>query len=682
MLRALRVRARLSLAFAAMQLVLIVVGVSGVLRLRDSYTVTREATGPAWARTVAATALARAVNDGARAKLTLFAVADPALRARATDAVAAARTGINAAYVTLDSLVVDSAGLATLERVKAARVVHAAAFDSSAALRDVGLDSLAQHYLTSAVLPSLDGYLGAIEELMEQQGHRMEASGLAAADAYTTGRRDAIVLSVAAALLGLWASWLITRSIGEPLRQLLRAARGAAVGDLTTSVRRDGSRDELAELTNAFADVLEGERAMAEAASALAGGDVERAVTARGDVDGLGRTMMELRSTLASLSADVTTLSARAAAGELSARGDASRYRGVYSQLVSGINETLDAVAAPLDEATSALELLAARDLTARVTGDHRGDHARLQDAFNSAAAQLADALAQVRGAAEQVASAGGQITSGSQALAQGASEQAGSLEEVAASLQEMAAMSRQSAGNADEARALAEETRAAAAEGQNRMTRLTETVSRIKHSSDATTRILKTIDEIAFQTNLLALNAAVEAARAGEAGRGFAVVAEEVRSLALRSAEAARQTAALVEEVVTSANDGVRTNAEVADQLHTIAAQAGRVGVVTAEIAAASAQQAAGVEQVNVAVEQMSMVTQQVAASAEESASAAEELDGQAAQLAELVGLFRVEDRSTRSGPGHRRVGFRPGAEPPMPSRPAGAGRGRPVTV
>src|SRR5690606_22690972 len=148
-----------------------------------------------------------------------------------------------------------------------------------------------------------------------------------------------------------------------------------------------------------------------------AAGDVDRAVTPRGAADGLGHAMVGLRATLHDLATEVTTLSGRAVAGELSARGDAGRYQGVYAELVGGINHTLDAVATPLDEATRALERLAARDLSTRLEGQHEGDHARLQAAFNVAAEQLADAMAQVSAAAGQVTSAGAQITAGSQAL-------------------------------------------------------------------------------------------------------------------------------------------------------------------------------------------------------------------------------------------------------------------------
>ncbi|OGV83634.1 MAG: hypothetical protein A3K19_07635 [Lentisphaerae bacterium RIFOXYB12_FULL_65_16] len=239
---------------------------------------------------------------------------------------------------------------------------------------------------------------------------------------------------------------------------------------------------------------------------------------------------------------------------------------------------------------------------------------------------------------AVQVTSASGQVSSASQSLAQGASEQASSLEETSAALEQMASMTKQNAEHANQADSLMRSTKATVGSGVEAMQRMSEAIEKIKTSASQTAKIIKTIDEIAFQTNLLALNAAVEAARAGEAGKGFAVVAEEVRNLARRSAEAAKNTSDLIEGAQKNAEAGVQVTQEVAKSLAAIQQSANEVAALVAEIAAASKEQAQGIEQVNKAVAEMDKVVQQNAASAEESASASGELSSQAQELSTMV--------------------------------------------
>ncbi|MBN1293835.1 MAG: methyl-accepting chemotaxis protein [Candidatus Latescibacteria bacterium] len=241
----------------------------------------------------------------------------------------------------------------------------------------------------------------------------------------------------------------------------------------------------------------------------------------------------------------------------------------------------------------------------------------------------------------DQVSSASSEISSSSQQLAGSASEQASSLEEVSSSLEEMTSMTKQNADNAKQADIMSGEAFEAAEKGTDAMTRMSDAIDKIKMSSDETAKIIKTIDEIAFQTNLLALNAAVEAARAGEAGMGFAVVAEEVRNLAQRSAEAAKNTASLIEESKANADNGVTANKEVVDILSKISQSVQKVKQLVSEVAAASEEQAQGINQVNMAISQMDQVTQTTAANAEESASASQELSSQATELSNMVTML-----------------------------------------
>jgi methyl-accepting chemotaxis protein len=250
----------------------------------------------------------------------------------------------------------------------------------------------------------------------------------------------------------------------------------------------------------------------------------------------------------------------------------------------------------------------------------------------------LGPIVAELGQGARQVLGAAGQVASSAQALSQGSTEQAASLEETSASMEEMASMTRQNAEHCLKAATLMADVDARVVSSNQSLSAMVASMASIREASTKVSKIVKTIDEIAFQTNILALNAAVEAARAGEAGMGFAVVADEVRNLAQRSAEAARETALLIEESVASASEGNRMVGEVATSIGAVAGSVAEVKGLVDQVASASQQQAQGIGQVTQAVSQMESVTQTAAATAEESAAASEELSAQAESTMAIV--------------------------------------------
>jgi len=369
----------------------------------------------------------------------------------------------------------------------------------------------------------------------------------------------------------------------------------------------------------------------------------------------LAQSFRRATDALRQMVAETQTLIVAAQEGRLHTRGNATRFEGVFADVINGINAVLDAVLSPIQEASGVLDAVAARDLTIRMHGEYRGDHATIKHALNAAVDNLVDTLVHVANSAEQVDTGSNYISMSSHTLAQNAAEQAATLQEISSHLQELTAMSAQTALNAHEARNLTDEVQASAEHGADSMLNLTKAMDKIKTSASETGKIVQVIDAIAFQTNLLALNAAVEAARAGDAGKGFAVVAEEVRNLALRSAQAAKHTGQMLTESAQNTAKGATLTQEVLSNLAAIRERVTRVCTVMAESTAASEQQRQGITQITSAIEQLQQVTQNTAASAEEGASAAQELAAHAATMrasADSFSLSRDDSHMSRAEP------------------------------
>lgn len=464
-------------------------------------------------------------------------------------------------------------------------------------------------------------------------------------DIYKGMRNLLIVCVIIATLIGIAIGVILTLSITRPVNKIVNTARKIAEEDLVnlSDALVAGSNGDLSNSVEIKAEEM---NVNSEDEIGILGQAFNKMIA---KLQVSGKAFAQLKNSLAMVSDETLMLAAEALEGHLTVRGDIKKFNGTYKDMVDGFNKTLDAVVEPIKETNNVLQKVAERDLTVRVKGDYKGDMEKLKTACNTTIDNLDDALQQVGQGTEQVASASQQISAGSQSLAQGANQQASSLEEISSSLEEMASMTKQNAENADKAKVLASEANHNAAQGKRAMERMSDSINKIKESSDHTAKIVKTIDEIAMQTNLLALNAAVEAARAGEAGRGFAVVAEEVRNLAQRSAEAAKNTANMIEDSVKNADEGVKIVDDVAKSFEEITEGNAKVDNIIGEIADASKEQTQGIDQINGAVAQMDKVTQQNAANSEESASAAEELSSQAEELQNMVSQFLLTNAANR---------------------------------
>ncbi len=341
-------------------------------------------------------------------------------------------------------------------------------------------------------------------------------------------------------------------------------------------------------------------------------------------------------------------LTNEAVKGNLSTKADCAGFEGQTLEILNSLNSMVDIMQAPVREALDVLKSMAAGDLTIRMQNNYQGDLASLKEAINHVANSMNETLGTVAQAIKQVSDGSNQVSGAAQTLSQGTTQQASALQEITASLTEMGDQITHNSQAASQAEKLAGMSQASSDRGHKQMRELISAMDDMKTSSDAISKIIKVIDEIAFQTNLLALNAAVEAARAGVHGKGFAVVAEEVRNLAQRSAKAAKETTGLIEGNKDKVDQGMKITGVTSTVLDEIIEQINKVTDLIAEINVASHEQSEGIKQTSVGLSQIDQATQANTAVSEETAAAAQQLSAQSRELQQMISGFRLGGQVT----------------------------------
>ncbi len=552
-------------------------------------------------------------------------------------------------------------------------------------------------YFFSTVLPLSEAYNLALRDLAQHQKQSSdEAVGLMIA---TNRHARMLELSVAllALVVGCGCAVLISRSVTVRLHHAVEMIAGVAQGRIDTAVEVSG-KDEIAELLAAARDMgqmlKEFIAAQAEMARQHQAGAIDHVMDARkfpGAYGHMARDINELvnahiamttrvvevvkhyaagdlsvdmerlpgkkaevtaamdsvKASLQSINGEIKALVDAAVAGRFSERGNESRYQYEFKEMVAELNRLMQVSDSGLKELSRVLKALAGGDLTQHITADLQGAFGELKESSNATISGLQSLVGEIRQASESINVASREIAAGNGDLSARTEQQAASLQETASSMEELTGTVRQNAENARQANQLAIGASDTARKGGEAVSEVVRTMSEIHQSSKKIVDIIGVIDGIAFQTNILALNAAVEAARAGEQGRGFAVVATEVRSLAQRSAAAAKEIKGLIGDSVEKVSNGSALVEQAGRTMQEIVSSIKRVADIMGEITAASQEQSAGIEQVNQAITHMDEATQQNAALVEQVSASARSLEDQSSGLVTTVRQFVLEQKA-----------------------------------
>lgn len=587
----------------------------------------------------------------------------------------------------------DEATRRALESLAAAQQKAEQVNERVMALAKENKNKEAQDLIIGDAATSSEEWVAAIAALTRLETDRAHQAFEQAEALASRTRAILLVITGAVTVIGLVMAWAIATSVVRPVEQAVRAIRGVSSGQLDVDTAYDGN-DEVGEMMRSTSEMVTllrrfsaetkvmirkheaedirhrmpqefpgvyGELAagintmMFEHLDAIidaidvlneyARGDLRRdARRLPGSRAVLHESMDAAKASLQSINTEIKRLAAAAANGDFSARGDENAYAHDFRVMVSDLNRLMSTADDSLGALSVLLKAIAAGDLTHRMDGNYAGVFARMRDDANATVGQLTDIIGRIQEASVAINTAAAEISSGNDDLSRRTESQAANLEETAASMEELTSTVKQNAEHARQANQFAAGAANVASQGGRVVGDVVTTMGQIETASRKIAEIISVIDGIAFQTNILALNAAVEAARAGEQGRGFAVVASEVRTLAQRSASAAKEIKTLIENSVACVSQGSSLANEAGQTMAEIVDSVQRVTRIIGEISSASQEQASGIEQVNTAVTQMDETTQQNAALVEEASAAARAMTQQGHSLVQAISVFRLD--------------------------------------